>query len=89
VSTYIPYTLQALRAGDGSDAAPAIVRVAVAMLLAFVAPFLAGFQNIIGLLIIGFGMYQAWNMNKRVRMTFNGPFRVGVVPLPPSRPASV
>jgi hypothetical protein len=40
-------------------------------------PFLQGFQNIIGLLIIGFGLYQAWKLNRRVRMVFDGPFTPG------------
>ncbi len=40
-------------------------------------PFLQGFQNILGLLIIGFGLYQAWKMNRRVRLVFDGPFTPG------------
>jgi hypothetical protein len=38
-------------------------------------PFLGGADNLIGMLIVGFGLYQAWKMNKRVpRMTIAGPF---------------
>ncbi|RPJ75425.1 MAG: hypothetical protein EHM24_04310 [Acidobacteria bacterium] len=40
-------------------------------------PFLQGFQNILGLLIIGFGLYQAWKLNRRVRLVFDGPFTPG------------
>ncbi len=42
--------------------------------LAFAAPFLAGFDNIIGLIIIGIGLYEAWKLNKRVEIVINGPF---------------
>lgn len=45
--------------------------------LAVAAPFLAGFENIIGLLIIGFALWQAWSMNKRTEVVFAGPFRAG------------
>jgi hypothetical protein len=44
---------------------------------AFAAPFLMGFQNIIGILIIGFGVYEAWKLNRRVPLEIAGPFRLG------------
>lgn len=40
-------------------------------------PFLAGLGNIIGILIIGFALYQAWKMNKRSDIQFSGPYQVG------------
>jgi hypothetical protein len=43
--------------------------------LALAAPFLAGLQNIIGLVIIGFALYEAWAMNRKVRVELAGPFR--------------
>lgn len=49
----------------------------VAIPIALVAPFLAGFDNIIGILIIGFALYQAWKMNARVALELKGPFRLG------------
>jgi len=45
--------------------------------LAAAAPFLAGFENILGLVIIGFALYQAWQMNRRASLTINGPYAVG------------
>jgi hypothetical protein len=56
--------------------------VAVLMLggIAIIAPFLAGFQNIIGLLIISFGLYEAWKINRKVDEVVNGPFRLGEHP---------
>jgi len=39
-------------------------------------PFLAGMDNIIGLLIIGFGLYQAWSLNRKSVLSISGPFRI-------------
>lgn len=63
---------------------PSIVEFVIGVVLifgiAFVAPFLAGFENIMGLLIIGFGVYQAWKMNKRLDIEITGPHAVGPQP---------
>jgi hypothetical protein len=59
--------------------------------IAFAAPFLDGASNIIGILIIGIALYEAWKLNKRVPVT--GPFQfapeptAGVAPTTPSPPA--
>ena len=50
------------------------------LLIAAAAPFLAGLSNIIGLLIIGFALMQAWRMNKRVPIDISGPYQVGAKP---------
>jgi hypothetical protein len=52
--------------------------VGIALFAAFVAavPFLAGFENIIGWLIIGFALFQAWKMNRRVERVVTGPFQL-------------
>lgn len=68
VSTYIPFI------GRGADPD---VPVVVLLVVAVIAPFLAGFKNIIGLLIIGFALYQAWIMNRKATLVFSGPFKVG------------
>jgi hypothetical protein len=44
--------------------------------LAYAMPFLAGFENIIGILIIGFALWQAFRMNARVKIELQGPFRL-------------
>lgn len=49
----------------------------LAVPLAYAAPFLAGLENIIGLLIIGFALYEAWKLNKRVPEELAGPFQLG------------
>jgi hypothetical protein len=50
------------------------------LLLACAAPFLAGVQNIIGLVIIGIGMYQAWKLNRRMPLVITGPHTLAASP---------
>ncbi len=57
--------------------------------ISLAAPFLGGFQNAIGLLIIGFGLWQAWKMNEASPLEISGPFRIGAAatgagPQPPA-----
>jgi hypothetical protein len=42
--------------------------------LALAAPFLAGTSNIMGLIIIGIGLYEAWKLNRAPKLA--GPFRL-------------
>ena len=46
------------------------------VVVAFAAPFLAGFENILGILIIGFGLWQAWQLNRKRPFEVAGPFQV-------------
>jgi hypothetical protein len=55
----------------------ALAAWAIAIPVAFAAPFLAGFENVIGILIIGFALWQAWRMNARPKIDLKGPFRLG------------
>ena len=59
---------------------PVRLLIAVGFLLAFAmaAPFLGGFENLIGILIIGFALWEAWKINRRIPMQIEGPFRLGV-----------
>jgi hypothetical protein len=65
---------------------PRPVRMALGLLLLFVlacfAPFLMGFQNIMGLIIIGIGLYEAWKINKRVPVAITGPYRLSAATAP-------
>ena len=45
----------------------------VLVLIVCAAPFLAGIQNVIGIIIIGIGMYEAWKLNRRVPLVITGP----------------
>ena len=71
-------------AADGTTEASAgvgivqlVMGVGILLLIAMAAPFLAGLENIIGLLIIGFALWQAWQMNRRVPLVITGPYAVG------------
>ena len=48
----------------------------VVSVIALAAPFLMGFDNILGLLIIGFGLWQAGKMNRKQPFEVAGPFQV-------------
>jgi hypothetical protein len=92
---------------DSSGPSPSIVRAkkqsvtvaglllffAMVFALAFAAPFLAGFSNVMGIVIIGIALYEAWKINRHVPIS--GPFRLapraraGPVALaPPGAPLS-
>ena len=42
--------------------------------IVLVAPVIAGFSSPILLLILGFGVYQAWKMNRGITLELSGPF---------------
>jgi hypothetical protein len=72
------------KATEGADAAPQapvekkemsfVLAILIIFGLAFASPFLAGFENIMGLIIIAIALYEAWKLNKRVPVS--GPFRM-------------
>ena len=59
---------------DGDELAAWIAAIP----LAYMVPFLMGFENIIGILIIGFALWQAFRMNARSKIELQGPFRLEV-----------
>lgn len=58
----------------------ALMGVGALLLLVAALPFLAGAKNLLGLLIIGFGLWEAWKLNRRADLSISGPFQVGAVP---------
>ena len=68
-------------APDGATLVPAGVAVAFGVafmfVLAWAEPFLQGPANLMGLVIIAIGLYQAWLQNKAVEMTITGPYTIG------------
>jgi len=60
--------------------------LAACFIFALFLPILAGLSNILGLLIIGFALWEAWKINKRVKIEFAGPFSVGAAPPQPPPP---
>jgi hypothetical protein len=45
-------------------------------------PFLAGFENIMGLVIIAIGLYAAWSTAGRTALKITGPYRLGAAATP-------
>jgi hypothetical protein len=74
----------------------AVIALGILFLLMLAMPFLAGVQNIIGLLIIGFALWEAWKVNRRMPLAIAGPFALApagaagdaaVPPMPATPPA--
>lgn len=65
---------------DGNVEFATVLYLGVIFIIAMAAPFLAGFDNIIGLIIIAIGLYEAWKMNKLTDIRISGPFCLAVDP---------
>lgn len=55
----------------------ALIGIVVLFAFAAVSPILAGFENILGMLIIGFALWEAWRINRRATLEVSGPYKVG------------
>ena len=54
----------------------AIAAIAILIGLVLALPFLAGVQNIMGLIIIGIGLYEAWKFNRKAQVNITGPHAI-------------
>jgi hypothetical protein len=54
-----------------------VVFAALVLAIAMALPFFGGLQSVLGLVIIGIGLYEAWKLNRRVPLVITGPHRVG------------
>lgn len=74
---YVPELWKAFREQpDPPTGAGLVIAFVLACGLSLAAPFLQGVQNLIGILILGFALYEAWKLNRRVPLAVSGPFRV-------------
>lgn len=48
--------------------------------IAYASPFLGGMRNIIGLFIIGIGLYEAWKLTRAIPINVLGPFPIEAEP---------
>jgi hypothetical protein len=55
-----------------------IIGVVVGLGVLYALPFLLGMKSILGLLIIGFALYEAWKLNRRRELRVSGPHRVSM-----------
>lgn len=58
----------------------ALIGIVLLFAIAFAAPFLAGFENFMGWILIAIGLYEAWKLNRREELVFEGPFRLAGAP---------
>lgn len=79
VSCYMPFMFK--------DVAVTPQSLLLAFGIACTVPFRGGSNNFVGWIIIGVALFEAWQLNRKVALVFNGPFRVGEGPPPPSVPA--
>jgi len=86
VSTYIPSIHQAvmlsLKASEGGlpDTGLSLDYYLFLIRTALTYPFSAGLSNIMGLIILGIGLYEAWVINKKGKLNLTGPFELKASP---------
>jgi hypothetical protein len=74
VSISVPGITHALSNGS---AQPGSLRFYLVVFeLAMASPVMGGFRNILGIVILGIGLWEAWKFNRRVNVKFTGPFAV-------------
>jgi hypothetical protein len=61
-------------------AASVVLLLVLVFALSLAAPFLAGVENLIGLLIIGFALWEAWKLNARRPLQISGPYQIAPAP---------
>lgn len=69
-----PEATVASRDGQPAEPGAVVFTFLIVLGLAFASPFLAGTENIMGIIIIGIALYEAWKINRRVPL--HGPFRL-------------
>jgi hypothetical protein len=73
---YVPLIVQGIADAAGETGSlPTPFPVWSVLELALRAPFMGGASNIMGIIIIGIGLYEAWKINRRVPLS--GPYRFG------------
>lgn len=54
-----------------------VVGIAMLILIVLAAPFLGGLSNVLGLVIIAIGLFEAWKQTRLVPFSSGGPYRLG------------
>ncbi len=76
---FVPVLMK--QATEGQDAASSVIAAIVSPFLALAIPFL-GEMGPIGILILAFGMYQAWKEAAKPVVNVEGPFAIAQEPAP-------
>jgi hypothetical protein len=63
-----------------------LLAIGALLALSIALPVLVGMGSPISILILGFGLVQAWRMNKRVELSVTGPYRLAAPAAPAAEP---
>jgi hypothetical protein len=70
-------TAETVTPSAAGEAAPApgslLLALGVLLGIALAAPFLGGVENLLGIIIIGVGLYEAWKLNRHQPVVITGP----------------
>jgi hypothetical protein len=78
VANYLPDIIES--ALNNNPGGLSVLILADAFVYALQVPYLRGIQNIIGLLIIGFALWEAWKLNAYRPLPITGPYQLGTGP---------
>ena len=77
-ASYVPLIFGAIwKQPEESGVVQMLVALLVVMGVSMAAPFLAGVKNLLGLVIIGIGLWEAWRVNRGVQFEISGPHHAG------------
>jgi hypothetical protein len=85
VSSYLPLIF-ADAFGDGTILSHGLPALLGMLAIACTAPFQGGFSNVLGLVIIGIGLYEAWKLNRRRTLVITGPHVLAPTPAASAAP---
>ena len=76
-----PAATPAPTSAPGAESLVRLVLTCIVVLaLSLVAPFLGGASNILGIILIGIALWEAWKLNRPVKLAMDGPLRTHSVP---------
>jgi hypothetical protein len=76
-----PETSEVAAEAQPLGAAGTFLALLFVLAIACAAPFLGGVENIIGIVIIGIGLYEAWKLNRRSTVAITGPHALTGLPV--------
>jgi hypothetical protein len=71
-----PATTAPRHVGAGKKALALMLVVVLVFVMSLALPFMEGVKNLIGLLIIGFALWEAWKINAFRRLPITGPYQI-------------
>jgi hypothetical protein len=83
-TTYLPMALNAVPEELGIGGF--LLGIGALIAISAALPIVAGMSSPILILILVFGLLQAWRMNERVELSVSGPYRLAPTPAPAAEP---